>query len=266
MKTIIIRTLSGAVYIAIILGSLFLDKSLFAGVLLLFNLLALIEFQKFISKDSRSLLPILLGLLAFVIAHFTLMGIISTKWIGLLAAIPIIVLLNSLFSKNVNSINQIGFTLLSLAYITLPLLLLNALNFQTEERFSILIVCMFVVIWTNDTFAYLSGLAFGRHKLFERISPKKTWEGFIGGVLVSLLAGYFLHSFLEDISLINWLIVTGLIAISSVFGDFIESLFKRQVGLKDSGKIMPGHGGILDRIDSVLLVAPVLYLYIWLIN
>ena len=266
MKTIIIRTISGAVYISIILGSLALNKSLFAGVLMLLNLLALIEFQKFVDKDSKSLLPVFLGISAFAIAHFTLLGMLDTKWIGLLALIPVSALLNALFSKNRHPFKQIGFTFLSLSYITLPLLLLNALNFQTEKAFSVLVACMFIIIWTNDTFAYLSGLAFGRHKLFERISPKKTWEGFFGGIIVSVFAGVFLHRFLDTISLQNWLIITGLVAISSVLGDLIESLFKRHAGLKDSGSIMPGHGGILDRIDSVLLVAPVLYLCLWFIN
>ena len=124
---------------------------------------------------------------------------------------------------------------------------------------------MFIIIWTNDTFAYLSGLVFGKHKLFVRISPKKTWEGFIGGVLFALVAGYFLHLLIDNISLVEWLILTLLIAVSSVFGDFIESLLKRSASLKDSGKIMPGHGGILDRIDSTLFVAPVVFVYLQII-
>jgi phosphatidate cytidylyltransferase len=128
-----------------------------------------------------------------------------------------------------------------------------------------MVLSMFLIIWTNDTFAYLSGLTFGKHKLFERISPKKTWEGFIGGLLASLLIGYFLHQFILEVSLLKWLFLCLLIAISSVLGDFIESLFKRTAGIKDSGTIMPGHGGILDRIDSLLFVVPVMYIYIQII-
>ena len=125
---------------------------------------------------------------------------------------------------------------------------------------------MFIIIWTNDTFAYLSGLAFGKHKLFERISPKKTWEGFFGGLIIALVFGYFLHRFISEISLIQWLILTGIIVISSVIGDLVESLFKRTAGIKDSGNIMPGHGGMLDRIDSLLFVAQILYFYLQIIN
>ena len=119
---------------------------------------------------------------------------------------------------------------------------------------------MFIVIWANDTFAYLTGMAIGKNKMFERVSPKKTWEGFAGGLVVSLVFGFFLHRFIHNINLTPWLVTVALIAISSVIGDFIESLFKRTAGIKDSGKIMPGHGGILDRIDSLLFVAPILYI------
>lgn len=125
-----------------------------------------------------------------------------------------------------------------------------------------LLLGFFIVIWTNDTFAYLSGMFIGRHKFFERISPKKTWEGTAGGLVFGLAAGYILSLFFDDFSLSEWLGYALTIIIFGTFGDLFESLIKRTLGLKDSGNIMPGHGGILDRFDSILLAAPFAFIYI----
>jgi len=267
LKTILIRTLSGAIYITLVLGSLFLSIWAFAIIALLLNLIALNEFQSFSKYRSQGLITILLGTLIFAYSHFhSFAGQINSNWIWILALVPLIIPITVLFSKDSkNPIYDIGFSFLSIVYITVPLVLLNLLSVNSGLNTPWVIISMFIIIWTNDTFAYLSGLVFGKHKLFVRISPKKTWEGFIGGVLFALVAGYFLHLLIDNISLVEWLILTLLIAVSSVFGDFIESLLKRSASLKDSGKIMPGHGGILDRIDSTLFVAPVVFVYLQII-
>lgn len=267
MKTIIIRTLSGAVFITLVLGSLIYNTSVFAMVLLLLNLIALNEFQQFNKNNELPLLTNLLGIGSFILSHFAFLNVIELKWLWLLALVPFIIFTVSLFSEKIKlPFLSIGFSILGLVYISFPLILLNLLNIQIKQPISWIIVSMLIIIWTNDTFAFLSGLAFGKHKLFERISPKKTWEGFIGGLIVALITGFFLYRLLDNIELIQWLILTLLIVISSVCGDFIESLFKRTAGIKDSGKIMPGHGGILDRIDSLLFVVPIMYIYLQIIN
>jgi len=118
------------------------------------------------------------------------------------------------------------------------------------------------IIWVNDSFAFLIGKNFGKHKLFPSVSPKKTIEGFFGGLVFSLLAALFISKFNLDFSMLNWLIIAVLVSSLGTTGDLVESKFKRQAGLKDSGNIMPGHGGILDRLDSLLFAAPFVYLYI----
>ena len=124
---------------------------------------------------------------------------------------------------------------------------------------------MFVIIWTSDVFAYLAGSMFGKHKLMERISPKKTWEGSIGGLFFSLIAAYILSLLVPQLSLVEWMILTIIIVISGTLGDLVESLLKRNADVKDSGTIFPGHGGVLDRFDAVIFATPMVFVYINLI-
>ena len=123
-------------------------------------------------------------------------------------------------------------------------------------------ISILVLTWVNDSFAFLIGKNFGKTKLFVSVSPKKTIEGFVGGFIFALIAGYIISLFNSDLSLNDWFIVAGIVSIIGTIGDLVESKLKRQAKIKDSGTIMPGHGGILDRLDSLLFVAPFVYLYI----
>jgi len=128
-----------------------------------------------------------------------------------------------------------------------------------------LLIAVFVLIWIYDSGAYLVGVSIGKHRLFERISPKKSWEGAIGGTLTAMLAAYFISGFIPEIKLVHWLAISILTVVSSTFGDLTESMFKRYFGIKDSGNILPGHGGILDRFDSLFFAAPFVVTYLKLI-
>ena len=125
---------------------------------------------------------------------------------------------------------------------------------------------MFVLIWINDSFAYLIGSNFGRQKLFESVSPKKTVEGFLGGVFFSAIASYFIFKYTNNLEFSNWLIISVIISVFGTIGDLIESKYKRQANVKDSGNLMPGHGGLLDRLDSAIFVAPFIYLFLKILN
>ena len=144
----------------------------------------------------------------------------------------------------------------------IPFLLMTHLCFASGNKWEV--IGMFVVLWMNDTMAYVCGRLFGRTKLFERISPKKTWEGTIGGILFALAGGFVWATFLSDLPLAFWLIASPLIALGAIFGDLFESQLKRQLGVKDSGNILPGHGGILDRFDAAFMAIPIFYA-LWMI-
>ncbi|MBN1119249.1 MAG: phosphatidate cytidylyltransferase [Bacteroidales bacterium] len=266
MKNLLVRTLSGAVYVSLIIGSLLIDKTLFALVILVFNAIAFYEFQKFgIQNKLKVLWNVFLSIVVFVLSHFIISGDLEQKWLSILILVPLFQLGIELFNKKGKIFETLSFSIVSVLYITLPLILLNWINYSSQGNFSRLVLAVFVLVWANDSFAYLSGLAFGKHKLFERITPKKTWEGFVGGLLATLIIARLLFSFTELNSVPEWEILALLIALASVFGDFVESMFKRSAGVKDSGNIMPGHGGILDRIDSLLFVFPVVFIYFTLV-
>jgi phosphatidate cytidylyltransferase len=149
--------------------------------------------------------------------------------------------------------------------VSLPFALLNNILYFNEEWNPYLLLAVFIIIWVNDTFAYLVGSTLGKHRLFERISPKKSWEGFVGGAVAALGAGYVLSLFIIDLAWWQWLIFSLLVVVFGTFGDLMESFIKRSVKVKDSGRLIPGHGGLLDRFDSMLLVVPIIYFYLLLI-
>jgi phosphatidate cytidylyltransferase len=155
-----------------------------------------------------------------------------------------------------------------LGYVTLPFLFITKISFGIKDYNPKIIIGLFVLIWTNDTFAYLVGKSMGKHKLFERISPKKTIEGFLGGVVFAAFAGFLISKLyiqpkadFSTKSILIWMIIALIVSIFGTIGDLIESKFKRVAGVKDSGSIMPGHGGVLDRLDSVIFVAPIIFLF-----
>ena len=154
----------------------------------------------------------------------------------------------------------------SICYIITSIVFLIQIPRYDNGYNAMIVAGSFLMIWTNDTFAYLVGKQFGKHKLLERISPKKTIEGFLGGLVFTLLAGYLIAMFTDTLSTITWCIISVIMSIFGTIGDLIQSKFKRQAGVKDSGTIMPGHGGIFDRLDSVIFASPFLYLFLQILT
>ncbi len=266
MKNLIIRGVSGAAYVLLIIGSLILNKYLFALVILLISQVGLFEFYRFGGRNKFQFFSQFIGLVLFVAFHLSFEGLISPKWMAFVFGVPLLFLSIEIFKKGDWKINDIAYKLIGYIYVLTPLILLNYLNLKSGALFSKLVLTTFILVWVNDSFAYLSGMTFGKHKLFERITPKKTWEGFLGGLLATLLAAWFLRSYNGVGQSFIWELEALFIGIAAVFGDFVESFFKRKAGVKDSGKIMPGHGGILDRIDSLLFVFPVVFIYFEIIK
>jgi phosphatidate cytidylyltransferase len=173
-----------------------------------------------------------------------------------------------LFNTKKEKIDTISKYIYTLGYVILPFVLLAKIPFSSNLYRPKIVISIFILIWTNDTFAYIVGKSIGKHKLLEKISPKKTIEGFIGGMLFAVLAGFLISKYYFQpkphyykTSVLIWTVSGAIISIFSTLGDLIESKFKRIAQVKDSGKIMPGHGGILDRLDSVIFVAPFVFLF-----
>jgi phosphatidate cytidylyltransferase len=265
MSNLLQRTLTGTVYVILILAAIIIHPLGFKLFTLLVNLFALLEFRRIGIKIGVPVSGI--WILINMIVMFLVLLMMQTGWDRQFLILPAIVLMLGIFTlsiyqKNGNPVLSASLAIYGSLLITMPLLLLNLVHEISERNTIPFTLALFIFIWTNDTFAYLAGMSFGRHKLFPRITPKKSWEGFAGGVTMTLVAGIIMHRLFADVGLINWLIIAGLTAIASVFGDFSESLLKRIADIKDSGTLLPGHGGILDRIDSLLFAAPVNYIYL----
>ena len=270
MSNILVRTLSGAVFISLILFPLFFSNPIIAScVLSLFAVLGIVEYnQLFKSSETVELnwkLNVFFSLLIYGFIATGLHGLFRyyfTPLTVILFPILFIWALVELWRKKKHPIQNIALSFFGLIYVCVPFLL--AININVEDHHSFpKLAGMFIIIWTNDTFAYLSGRFFGRTKLFERISPKKTWEGTIGGILFSFGMAVALSLLFDAENLYFWLITAAIITPCAVFGDLLESLFKRSLNIKDSGTIMPGHGGILDRFDAALFALP--FFFMWLI-
>ncbi len=224
------------------------------------------EFFHFFSKSSFKPLKIgsiIVGSFIFVLSYLVTAGSLNTTFLFLIIPAFLFLFISELYRKSNNPLENVAVSILGILYIAVPFSFINLLIFPEAGDYSPkLLIALFVIIWIYDSFAYLFGITLGKHRLFERISPKKSWEGVIGGTLSVILATYFLAGFAPEINRLNWMIISLVVVVSSTFGDLTESLFKRQFELKDSSSFFPGHGGVLDRFDSLLFAVPVVVFYI----
>lgn len=263
MNDIVVRSISGAVFVFTVITALYWGVYTTAGLFMLIYVIGLIEFYK-LFKDHPSLrlskkMATFLGALFFFFLLWPLVYHLPNHFILLSLLVFPVMMVNELYRADKSPIVNIGIYFLGWLYLALPLFLVFFINFSKGWQFAI---GLFVIVWTNDTFAYLSGRFLGKHKLLERISPKKTWEGTAGGILFAMFAAFLWASYF-NLDVLFWLLAGAIIAVGAVFGDLIQSMFKRSVNVKDTGTIMPGHGGVLDRFDAVLFVAPVFFVLIY---
>lgn len=267
MNESIVRALSGIVYIALLLGATLFSPISFILLFGIFMLIAITEFCKLANLSKT--VPLIMGAIGLVLFCFLIDTTLYTNLLLNIGALFIaLMLLEELFEKRFSAPKDKTAKLARLTgYVILPFLLIIRLPFLVEGIYTpYIIIGSFILIWINDTFAYIVGKTMGRHKLFERISPKKTIEGFLGGMVFTIIGAYILSrfdNFLNPVfhSAIIWIGAAIILVIFGTLGDLVESQLKRKAGAKDSGNIMPGHGGILDRLDSIIFAIPFLFLY-----
>ncbi len=259
------RIITAIIFAFIIISSIIINPYTFSGLFLLITIAGIIEFHKILSQKDFNfrLFPVILAsIMIYVITFLFLNNIASYKLFWLLVPIISFIFISELYKNNSNPISNISISLFIIIYLGISFSLLNVIAFDNGKYHWNLILSILFMVWTNDTGAYLSGMTFGKHKLFERISPKKTWEGAIGGLIFTLILAYVLSLFWKELNLVQWLIFATIVVVMGVWGDLTESLFKRKLNIKDSGNILPGHGGILDRFDALIMAIPMIAAYL----
>jgi phosphatidate cytidylyltransferase len=259
------RTLFGAIFISILIGAILYDAISFRVIFLLIAVSALDEFYKIVSTEKskpNKLAGRIIGILTYILLSTIAFGSLSSKFITLIPVLLLVIPIAELYRNKEQPIVNISLTWFGIFYTILPFALLNFIATQKIHYNPEIILGYFILQWSSDTFAYLVGMTMGKRRLFERISPKKSWEGFIGGGLLTLIAGFVISHYFHSLTALNWIVIAFIIVITGTLGDLVESLLKRTYQLKDSGNIIPGHGGILDRFDSLLLAIPFIWLYL----
>ena len=270
------RTLTGAWIVIFILGGFWLHpfSFLITGLILLIG--TQYEYYTIISATGvkpRKAAGLLAGISLYIISSLVASAIIPPRSFLFLFPLITLIMILELYAMEDKPFDTLAHTLFPLLYTAVPFSLFPFAAFFREGLESLLphagivfspgiIIGFFLLIWANDTGAYLSGISFGRTCLMERISPKKTWEGFIGGVITAIFVAWLLSRWFGVINTMEWIAVSVIISVAGTYGDLIESMLKRSAGVKDSGSIMPGHGGFLDRFDSTIISFPLVYLFI----
>lgn len=254
-----LRLLTGVLGGAVFIGSIWFNEWTFGMLFLGLTVLGMLEFYKIIAAKGfqpNHYLGLLLGTGLFVLVFLVQKDLLKASVLFLLPPVMFLSLVAELYRKKQDPFINIALTLLAVMYVAVPFTMLILLGFLEQSYSWHIILGTIFLIWAADTGGYIFGRSFGRRKLFERISPGKTWEGWVGGTLLSLVVAYVLSLFLIDLGLIAWLGIGVIVSVFGVVGDLVESMLKRSLQIKDSGRLLPGHGGILDRFDSLLMITP----------
>ena len=261
------RAISGAVYIVLLIFSITYSTESFFVLFGVFLLIAVFEFCELVHINK--IFPVIIAVLMYGSVTYleTQNQPLSKNFDYTLLAVTLLISFQCiyfLFNEKLYKVDTISKYLFLLGYIILPFIIITKIPFGIKGYNPKIIIGIFILIWTNDTFAYIVGKSIGKHKLYEKISPKKTIEGFLGGIVFAVIASYLIATYYiegKQTAQFIWLGFALIVGIFGTIGDLIESKFKRIANVKDSGKIMPGHGGILDRLDSVIFVAPFIFLF-----
>ena len=267
MKEVIVRFLSGVLYVSIILFSLFMSREWYIGLLFILAVITLNEFLKLVNLKGilAYITYIILAISFYFLSYKELDSTLTLALLAITILVDLFILRDVFILNKISLFNKKRYFCI-IFYIISGFVFLSLIPFIGKVYEPKIILGIFILAWTNDTFAYLVGKGFGKRKLMEKISPKKTIEGFFGGMAGALLASFIFFNFTSLYNLTFWLFLAILVSVLGTIGDLIQSKFKRLAGVKDSGNIMPGHGGVYDRLDSIIFASPFIYLFIIIIN
>ena len=267
MKELVTRSLTGLVFVILIIGSILLNPYAFFVVAGVFAVLGLNEFLKLFYPDHNFAdykAYYFSGIAIYILTGLVGIQVMDVRMMIYVMILFYVMILLELYKKD-SSWKRIGIYFSGFFFVALAFGMMNAIYFagdqSGEQFFPGVLLGMFLLIWTNDVFAYLVGSQLGKHRLFERHSPKKSWEGSIGGFIFAMAVAWLLSRYFHQLNMNQWFIVAAISVIFGTFGDLSESMLKRNAGVKDSGAILPGHGGVLDRFDAALFATPFVYLY-----
>jgi len=265
------RALWGFLYVVIMLGGILIHPFAFALIFAIVLFFTQYEFYAMVDEAGHKIkrLPgTLMGVFFFLVTFAVASGYLPSAFNLLIILIVLLIFVFELFRTNPNTLERSGITVLGFIYIAGPFSLLNfvvhtSFNGQTNVYYPWILAGIFFILWINDSFAYLVGSRWGKHKMCPNISPAKSWEGLVGGAVFAVVMGIFNAVLFQGLSMLNWIVIALLTVTFGTLGDLFESKIKREIGAKDSGNILPGHGGFLDRLDSLLFAIPAVFL--WLI-
>jgi phosphatidate cytidylyltransferase len=263
------RLITGILGSTAIITGICLGEWTYFLVFLIISLFTLLEFYKLVGLDGLAPLKAFgtfCGVVIYALSFFIARKALPANYYMLLFPLVSCIYMIKLYKKfERKPFTNIAYTFLGIFYIAVPFALLNTVVYEDGHYNFEIIFGLLFILWASDTGAYFAGTFFGKRKLFERISPKKSWEGFLGGALLAMVFVFTLSAFLHSLTFPQWLVVGFLIIVGGTFGDLIESLLKRSIEIKDSGDSLPGHGGFLDRFDGLLISAPFIaaYLELW---
>jgi phosphatidate cytidylyltransferase len=267
MKT---RAITAFFFTIVMLGSIFLGPYTFTFFYLILSIVSLLEFYKLVKmggiRPHRNIAVLASTIIFLLTASYYFLQF-ETKFLLLVVPLIFAVFISELYKKSKIPFANISYTFVGFIYVTIPFCFFYSLGFLahlSSYNFH-LPLAFLLLLWANDTGAYLFGIKFGKRRLFERHSPKKSWEGFFGGMFTSLLVSYAIYLMFSEMSALIWAGMAILISSFGTLGDLVESMLKRSLDAKDSGSFLPGHGGFLDRFDGLLIAAPVVYVYLYLI-
>ncbi|MEI6489239.1 MAG: phosphatidate cytidylyltransferase [Bacteroidota bacterium] len=269
MKNFFTRTLTAGAFVAVLLGCTYYSRIAFSVLFFIITILGLLEFYNLVGKSGaypQKLVGTAFGGLIFLLSALICSHNLPPIILVLTFPIIALVFILELFRNKEKPFSNIGFTLLGLFYVAIPFSMLNFITTSKGTYNFTVLFGVFFILWCNDAGAYIVGSLIGKHKLFPRISPAKSWEGSIGGALISYAIVFIISGWYTSISFFDWLIIATILIVIGTLGDLVESLFKRSINVKDSGTLLPGHGGILDRFDSLIISTPFIFAYLYLIQ